>query len=499
MTTPPDAAPVSLQQTSDIVLRAFGRDVSYKVVVAIVFVSALFLDILDTTIINVAIPQLGREFGATDSVEWVVLGYTLSLAVWIPASGWLGDKFGTKRIFLLALGLFIGGSILCGFAQSLGQLVGFRILQGVGGGMLTPVGIAMLFRAWPPAERARASTIIMIPTLVAPALGPVLGGLLVTNFSWRWIFFVNVPIGIAAFVFGLRYLRESTEPSVGPFDVKGFVFSAAGLALVVYSLSEGPRSGWTSTTVLATGIIGVLSFIALVVVELRSPHPMLDLRLLGDRLFRISNIVSALSIASFIGLLFVLPLYLQNLRGLTALESGLTTFPQALGVLASSQIAGRLYPRIGPRRLIAGGLFGASVTIAAFAFIEVTTDLWVIRILMFLRGLCMGFAFVPMQAASYARIRPADNGRASSVFSTQRQMAISIGIAVLATVLSTYIPIGAEVVDVARAVDGFHATFWLTAAFALAAAIAALFIHDSDAAPTMVARRRAPDPAEVAT
>ena len=155
----------------------FGRVVAYKYVVAAVFVSALFLDLLDVTIVNVALRTIGEEF-QTEAIEWIVLGYTLSLAVWIPASGWLGDRFGTKRVFLTALALFVGGSVMCGLAQTIGQLVGFRVVQGVGGGMLTPIGVAMLFRAFPPIERARASTIVMIPTLVAPALGPVLGGLL---------------------------------------------------------------------------------------------------------------------------------------------------------------------------------------------------------------------------------------------------------------------------------------------------------------------------------
>ena len=166
---PPAAAPV------EPAVRVFGRDLEYKYVVAIVFVSALFLDLLDTTIVNVALRTIGEEF-QTEAIEWVVLGYTLSLAVWIPASGWMGDRFGTKRVFLTALGLFVGGSVLCGFAQTITELVAFRVVQGVGGGMLTPIGVAMLFRAFPPIERARASTIVMIPTLVAPALGPVVGG-----------------------------------------------------------------------------------------------------------------------------------------------------------------------------------------------------------------------------------------------------------------------------------------------------------------------------------
>ncbi|HZY06268.1 MAG TPA: MFS transporter, partial [Ilumatobacteraceae bacterium] len=189
----------------DNTVQIFGRRFEYKWIVAIVYVSALFLDILDTTIINVAIPSVGRELH-TEGAEWVVLGYTLSLAVWIPASGWLGDRFGTKRTFLFALAAFTAGSLLCGSAQTIGQLISFRVLQGVGGGMLTPVGLAMLFRAFPPAERARAATLIMVPALVAPALGPVLGGFIVTNVSWRWIFLVNVPIGLLALAFGWRFL-----------------------------------------------------------------------------------------------------------------------------------------------------------------------------------------------------------------------------------------------------------------------------------------------------
>lgn len=465
--------------------RLFGREVEYKWIVAMVFVSALFLDILDTTIVNVALPQLGRDF-RTAAVEWIVLGYTLSLAVWIPASGWLGDRIGTRKVFLGALALFVVGSGLCGAAQSIEQLIAFRVLQGVGGGMLTPVGVAMLFRAFPPAERARASTLVMIPTLAAPALGPILGGLIVTHIGWRWIFYVNLPLGLLALAFGVRFLREHREPTAGGFDVRGFVFSGAGLALIVYALSEGPRAGWGSLEVVGAGVIGVLCAVALVVVELRIPKPMLDLRLLGDRMFRSANVVSLFSSASFIGLIFLLPLYLQNLRGMDALESGLTSFPQAIGVLISSQIAGRIYTRVGPRRLIAGGMAWAALSILLFTRLGLETDLWWIRVMIFVRGLGMGFAFVPLQAASYAGIAPKDNGRASSIFSTQRQVSASLGIALLATVLAGFTPVGLDAVDPQRALDGFHVTFLITAVMAgVAAVLALVMVHDEDAAPTM--------------
>ena len=462
----------------------FGRPVAYKYIVAAVFSVAMFLDILDTTIVNVALKTIGEEL-RTDALEWVVLGYTLSLAVWIPASGWLGDRFGTKRTFVTALVLFVGGSMLCGTAQTIGQLVAFRIAQGVGGGMLTPIGVAMLFRAFPPIERARAATIVMIPTLVAPALGPVLGGLITETIGWRWIFLVNVPVGLAAVVFGWRYLREHTEPTAGPFDVPGFVLSGYGLAAIVFAMNEGPRLGWTSPSVLVFGFSGLAAFALLVRVETRKRAPMLALRLLRDRLFRASNVVMFFAMAAFLGLTFALPLYLQTLRGLDPFESGLTTFPQAIGVLIASQIAGRIYGRVGPRRLVLFGMVGAAVTAFTFATISMTTDLWTIRVIVFVRGFCMGFTFVAVQAASYARIAPADNGRASAIFSTQRQMAVSLGIAVVATILSSFMPLGQVPEDVARAVTGYRWAFAASGVLAVAAAAAALMVRDEDAAATM--------------
>lgn len=198
--------------------------IEYKWIVAVVFVLGLFIDIMDTTIVNVAIPTLASEFNVTGTgIEWLVLGYLLSLAVWIPASGWIGDRFGAKRTFLFALFIFTVASVLCGTANTLGQMIAFRIFQGVGGGMLTPVGTAMLFRAFPPQERARASTVLIVPTVIAPALGPIVGGLLIDNTSWRWIFYVNVPIGVVGLVFGALFLKESKESTAGKFDLPGFV------------------------------------------------------------------------------------------------------------------------------------------------------------------------------------------------------------------------------------------------------------------------------------
>jgi EmrB/QacA subfamily drug resistance transporter len=256
----------------------------YEYVVAVVFVTGLFMEILDTTIVNVALPTLGREFGVgTSSIEWVVIAYLLSLAVWIPASGWIGDKVGTKQTFFFAIGTFTVASALCGQAHSLGELSrsatcsGWKAWAGVG---VAALGFPVYW-LWK-GRRAKASTVLIIPTVMAPALGPVVGGLLVTQLSWRWIFYVNVPLGIMAFAFGFFFLREHREPTAGPFDAAGFVLSGGGLALVLYALSEGPFKGWRSPVVLGAAVAGIVAFALLAWVELRQPHPMLAVRLFAD-------------------------------------------------------------------------------------------------------------------------------------------------------------------------------------------------------------------------
>jgi EmrB/QacA subfamily drug resistance transporter len=465
----------------------------YRKIVAVVFVAALFMDILDTTIVNVALPVLSKDLrGSPDSIEWVVLSYLLSLAVFIPASGWIGDRFGTKKTFLFALAIFTSASALCATSQSISQLIAFRALQGVGGGMLTPVGTAMLFRAYPPAMRAKASTVLMIPTVIAPATGPLLGGVLVTQASWQWIFLINIPLGIAAFVYGALKLREHREPTAGGFDAYGFVLSGGGLALVLFALSEGPRRGWASSWVLGSIVVGVACFVALTIIELRIPHPMLDLRLLRDRMFRTANIASFFSNGSFIGLIFLMPLYLQTLRGLSAQKSGLATFTQAIGVLIASQLVGRvLYARIGPRRLMMFGLVMAAIVIVSFIpRLTLTSSLWNVRWLMFIRGMFMAFAFIPLQAASYATIKPQDTGRASSIFSTQRQMGTAVAVAILATVLKTrrLHHVAAGSAPAAAGLQAFHDAFYVAAVLAIVAAVAAAFIRDTDAAGTMKLR-----------
>ncbi len=463
------------------------RQLSPKVSVSIVFVASMFMSIMDTTIVNVALPSIGRQLDvATTAIDAVAVGYLVSLAIIIPVSGWLGDRFGTKRIFLSALALFSLASALCGIAPNFPMLVLFRILQGAAGGAMTPVGNAILYRTFPPAERVQVSRILIIPTVLAPAVGPVLGGLLVDQLSWRWVFYVNVPIGIAAFLFGLVYLQEHQEPGAGHFDLPGFLLAGISLALIMYALSEGASTGWTSPLILGSIILGVLLLVAFVITELRKREPLINLHLLGNRIYRTCNLISFFSSAGFLGVLFIGPLFLQEGRGVDALVSGLTTFPEAIGVVLSTQIVARLYPRFGPRRLMAFGIASTGIVMALLALIGMDTNLWYMRLLMFLAGVGMAYAFLPLQAAAFSTISPASTGRATAFYSAQMQLGSAFGVAVLSSVLSAIGPfqVSAGGTPVPHLI-AYHAAFLAAAALEIIAATIALTIHDRDAAATM--------------
>ena len=475
--------------------------ISQKIAVSVVFVSAMFMSIMDITIVNVALPSIGRQFHeSTASLDSVAIGFLVSLAVFIPAAGWMGDRFGMKRVLLIAIAIFTASSVLCGTAGSLSELVLYRVIQGVGGGMLTPVGMAMLFRAFPPAERVRASSILTVPTAVAPAVGPVLGGLLVTDLSWRWVFFVNLPIGILAFLFGLLFLEEQREPSIGRFDIPGFVLAGFGFALLMFGISDAPTRGWGAPLIDGAIAVGAVMIAVMVAVELRTKAPLVQLRLFSNRLFRSTSLVLVLSVMAFLGVLFTVPLFFQLALGLSALQSGLNTFPEAIGIMVGAQLASRyFYPVIGPRRLVAAGLVGVSVSIGLMTLIGFGTDLWWMRLLMFTMGLSMAQVFISSQASSFATISRADTGYASSLFNSQRQLGSAVGVAVLSTVLAL---VGTEHVVAGHLTANlwaYHASFLAASGIALIGAVVALTISDADAANTMVRHGEAKANAKVAS
>jgi EmrB/QacA subfamily drug resistance transporter len=465
------------------------RKFEYKWLVGIVFVLALFMDLLDLSIVNVAIPTLGREFhtGPT-TIEWVVTGYLLSLAVFIPASGWLGDRFGTKRVFVAALSIFLLGSVLCGLAPNIESLVAFRVLQGVGGGMITPVGYAMLWRAFPPEERAAASAVLAIPITIAPAMGPLVGGYLVDYQDWRWIFFLNLPVGAVALATAIRFLHENIEETAGSLDLPGFVLSAAGLVAVVYALAEAGQRGLDDSRVIFFGLGGLLLLGLFAYIELRTREPMIDVRLLSDNLFGRSNIIHMVLFATQTGAFFLLPIFLQFQEGLRAFDVGLIIFPTAIGVALMAQPAARLYPVIGPRRMLLLGFVGATGVNAALGFIDYGTSDWWIAAEMFMRGLFFGLVIIPLQTVTFVTIKPQDLGRASSIFNTGRQVASSLGVALLATTFTNRLEhhggVLGNLATREAALAAFQDAFIVAAILSVLGVFASLFIDDGGMLPS---------------
>jgi EmrB/QacA subfamily drug resistance transporter len=453
---------------------------SYKKAVAVVYVLGVFIQILDATVVNVALPAIGDDFGVpANEVEWVVLGYLLTLIIGIPTAAWVADRFGSKWAFIASLIGFVAASVLCGLAPTLPWLIGARLLQGLPAGLITPVGAAILYRAYPQNERATAAAAVVGVAVVAPSIGPVLGGVIVDNLSWPWIFYVNVPVGLLAIALAWAWLREEASEPAADFDWTGFTLAAVGLAGLLYALSAGPRAGWLTAPTIGAAVVGLVGLVALVLVELSADHPMVDLRLLADRHFRTVNLIGLSLYAAFLSLIYVLPLYLQTHRGLSATDAGTTQVPQAFGVfLVSNLMARRVYKRFGPRAVMSLSVLAAMVVSALFAFVGEDTSLWVLRAGTLARGLAIGFVFVAIQTAAYATTSLADTGRAVAIFSTQRQVASAVGVALAATVLTSTL-------NVDLGLTAYRAAFAVSALLFLPAILWSTTIRPEDVANTV--------------
>jgi EmrB/QacA subfamily drug resistance transporter len=345
---------------------------------------------------------------------------------------------------------------------------------------------------FPAERRARAAGMVALGISLGPATGPVLGGILVTELSWRWCFFVNIPLGLVALAIGLLFLREHREPVPGAFDLSGFLLAGPGVALFLYAVSESSVLGWTDPVILGTGLGGLAALAALVVTELRKRAPMLNLRLLKNRIFRTTSSVSVFSMGIYTAYLFIMPEFLQQARGASALSSGLTTLPGAIGLWLSSQAAARAYPRVGPRRMAVVALGGIAVVFCVFGlFMGLHTNTWVIRLLIFTSGSCIAWCSIAIQAASFSTISSADTGRASALFNTNGRVSGGLGVAVLAAVVSSSVHSGTAA-SPAELVTAFHHAFLTAAVLIAIGGLIALRIRDSDAAASMRRRARAP-------
>jgi EmrB/QacA subfamily drug resistance transporter len=349
----------------------------YKWTVVVVTIFGLFMVILDTTIVNIAIPRLQTDFGAPlSSVQWVATGYTLAQAVATPLTPFLSERLGLKRLYLLALAIFTLGSALCGISGSLPLLIFFRLVQGVGGASLLPLVTTLIFAEFPPQERGTATGALGIPVLLAPALGPTIGGYIVTTIGWPLIFYLNVPIGIVGLLMAFFFLREYQPGGTGHFDLPGFVFSAIGLASVLYAFSQVSQDGWGSTLVLGFLTGGVLALVIFVVAELLTAHdgdpPLLDLRLFANRTYSIGTLAFILVTICLQGGLFLVPLYLQNLRSQTAYEAGIILLPQAFGSMVANIVGGQLVDRLGVKAVVIPGLL--VLTFASWSLAAISLD-----------------------------------------------------------------------------------------------------------------------------
>jgi EmrB/QacA subfamily drug resistance transporter len=406
--------------------------------VSAVVILGTFMSILDTTIVNVAINTLARDFHTSlSTIQWVSTGYMLALATVIPLTGWAADRFGTKRLYILSIGLFLAGSALSGLAWSAGSLIAFRVLQGLGGGMIMPAGMTILSRAAGPQRIGRVMGVVGVPMLMGPILGPILGGWLVDDVSWRWIFYVNIPVGIVAIIAALRLLPRDDPAPHERLDWLGLVMLSPGLAAFVYGLAETSSAGGIgSAKALVPMLAGLALIIGFVVHAARSAWPLIDVRLYRNRTMSAASATTFGFAAAMFGAMFMVPLYYQVVRGQSALHAGLLLAPQGVGAAIMMPIAGKLTDQNGPGKVVLGGLGLLMLGMLGFTQVGVDTSYWLLGSSQFLMGLGMGAAMMPAMTAAYQTLERPQMARATTALNIIQRVGGSIGTALLSVVLA---------------------------------------------------------------
>jgi EmrB/QacA subfamily drug resistance transporter len=419
---------------------------TYKWQAALIVALGLFMAILDNTIVSVTLPQMQRAFHTDfETITWVVTGYFLAQAAIIPVVGYLSDRIGTKIVFLTALALFTVGSAMCAFAPTKELLIAFRVIQGIGGGALLPLAFAIIYRLFPPTERGPATAVIGVPLLLAPAFGPTIGGYLSTTFDWSAIFTVNIPIGIVAFLLALFILhgkapeREANgdvQPERRGFDIVGLLLSMVGFTALVYGITQAGPHGWGDPTVIRFLIGGGVALVAFVIVELFVRDPVLDMRLFLNYTFSVSNILMWAVGAVLFGSVFLIPLFFENVQGLSSLTTGEILISQGLAAAVGISIAGRLYNRVGPRILAATGALLMAVSMIGFTRLEVGTTGLSVQVWLIIRGLGLGLLNTPLQTLALSVVSNRAMARASSLVNVTRMVFSALGVSVLTTYLT---------------------------------------------------------------
>jgi EmrB/QacA subfamily drug resistance transporter len=416
---------------------------------AVVVVLGAIMTVLDATIVNVALPTLGREFGTSiATIQWVTTAYLLAFASVIPLTGWASQRLGTKELWLLSLAVFTLGSLLAGLSWSIGALIAFRVVQGLGGGMIMPLGQTILAQAAGPKRMGRVMSILGVPLLLAPIIGPVIGGLLVDTVSWRWIFFVNLPVSAVAFLLAIRLLPRAPRRGGQKLDVLGAIILPGGIVLFLWGLAEVGRQGTVTAARPLTALLLGLGLVAgFVLHALRSSNPLLDVRLFARRSFGSAAAINLTLGVALFGVALLLPLYFQIIRNRSPLETGLLLIPQGLGAAVAISIAGALTDKLGARRVVPVGILLALAGTLAYTQIGVDSGYGYLAGALFLIGAGLGATITPSMAAAFQDLEHAEIPGATSAINVVQRVAASLGTALLAVVLQR---------TIAANVSGFH-------------------------------------------
>jgi EmrB/QacA subfamily drug resistance transporter len=404
--------------------------------ILIVIIIGTFMAILDSSIVNVALPKMMVIFNAsTDDIEWVLTAYMLTLGVIMPISGFLGDTFGYKRVYITALALFVIGSGLCGMSLGVNTMVAARIIQAIGGGIMQPLGMAMIYMNFPRSKIGMVLGFWGIAAMAAPAIGPTLGGYLVEYANWRLIFYINLPIGLLNLFLAGMILRETPLIKGKHFDIAGIITASLGLFSILLALSDGNKYGWSSPFIVGLFVMATLSLGFFVYNELHHPEPILDLRIFKNFIFTLSVIISSFLSIGMFGAIFLLPLLLQSVLGQTAMKTGLIMFPAALASGIMMPISGRLFDRYGARGIVIFGL--AIVTWSTFMMkdFNALTPFAAMTFLLTIRGAGMGLSMMPVTTAGMNVVPPHLIGRASALSNVVRQVSSSFGIAMFTMIM----------------------------------------------------------------
>jgi EmrB/QacA subfamily drug resistance transporter len=420
-----------------------------------VVILGMIMSILDTTIVNVALRTLSHDLHSPLSqVQWVITGYLLALAAVIPVTGWAARRFGAKQVYMTSLVLFTAGSALCGLANSTTSLVLFRVLQGAGGGMIMPVAMMIMAQVAGPQRMGRVMGYVSMPAMLAPILGPVVGGLMLENLHWSWIFFVNIPIGVLAFVLGWRMLPHTDSGEAGRLDVLGLAMLPTGFAAVIYGVSKlGAGAALGSGEVIFPTLVGVVLIVLFCLHALRVERPLLDIRLYANRVFAGAAFTNFGLGAALFGAMILVPLYYQEVRGESVVNTGLLTGPQGIGALIAMPLASRLTQRFGGGRVALAGVSILCLSTLPFTVIGVNTPIVAISLVLVVRGLSIGLCFMPAMSAAFSAMRPDQISDATPQINALQRTGGAIGTAVLAVVLQRAAVGSHSPAELARAFD----------------------------------------------